>query len=359
MPFYRIIQTLETAKSVSDNKIIGRKRQDWSDGLILYLDSEIFDYYDPLFDADAGDMVAAILKYFPGQVINITTRGWYLGDRIGLRAAEKLVKLITDKSNYYRIYIRFSIDLFDTKKNALKYTRRMVEVLKVFSAQGISNSQMSIGVLFDGRNQEETRTITDLILYLSPLAGRIIDTNFDIISRSNRADKLGVFSTRTYSIESDCLLGYHLTPSGQIIWNTNDSKSYLNIPLWHQGEKTDITHLLPRRNANIFRGNNLEYEDISSLSILQIYNDNGKKEDFTVLAASSEHMIKETVRKLIIRNEDEFYSEPDNFSEKDLPGLAIGLKDEKLCSGAAAVLRRLAERGVSGVPAITEVLIDA
>ncbi|MCK5493758.1 MAG: hypothetical protein KAJ14_11675, partial [Candidatus Omnitrophica bacterium] len=209
MPFYKIIQLLEAAKNTTENRLLGRSRPHYLNGIVLHHDNEIFDYYDPLYDADAGDVMSIILKYYPEQIINVTTRGWYTGDFIGLRAGKKIAKLM----EIFSLYIRFSIDLYDTRGNIDRYIYRMVEVFNVFSEViDIEQKLVFANVACDMGNIRKTEEIARIILYLNLIEKPFDQIEYNIISLSDRAEKQGVQSIEKYSIDSD-LLGFHIAPS--------------------------------------------------------------------------------------------------------------------------------------------------
>ncbi|MCK5393267.1 MAG: hypothetical protein KAI91_02940, partial [Candidatus Omnitrophica bacterium] len=265
MPFYKIIQLLEAAKNTTENRLLGRSRPHYLNGIVLHHDNEIFDYYDPLYDADAGDVMNIILKYYPEQIINITTRGWYTGDFIGLRAGKKIAKLM----EIFSIYIRFSIDLYDTRGNIDRYIYRMVEVFNVFSEViDIEQKLVFANVACDMRNIRKTEEIARIILYLNLIEKPFDQIEYNIISLSDRAEKQGVQSIEKYSIDSD-LLGFHIAPSGKLISHVDGNDFMFNEALWPEEERMDITPILPKKNRSKNRENQVSnFNDSNDLSAI-------------------------------------------------------------------------------------------
>ncbi len=203
MPYYRILQLFECCKKTGFPRIS-------KDRFTLYYDTEMFDYYDPLFDADIGDVLTSILDQFPQQEIHVTTRGWYLGDRIGPRAAEKIQDLWRRKRS--NIDVRVSLDLFNTKGDEVRYIVRMVHVLSTFAGGSIL-----IGASAGNDNRDETSAVVELIRSLASHLHGISSTyehgGIGVTSQMGRAKKIETGQRHDVGY---CMFGCNITPDGKV-----------------------------------------------------------------------------------------------------------------------------------------------
>lgn len=211
MPFYRIVSLLEAAKR--GKALSGRNRRRLSDiDIALYRDSEMMDYYDPLFDADCGDVVAKIREYFPEQEVGITTRGWYLGDHVGPRAARKMVDLGLQElaSGAFRM----SLDLYDIQSDPVRYICRAAHILDSFASKEV----VELVVTSDYSNQEETKRAVELIklLTLNKNVRYHMYVPSAFASGNGRGKKI---NTNGESDVGYCMIGDHLLPDGSIVKN--------------------------------------------------------------------------------------------------------------------------------------------
>ncbi len=249
MPYHRIIQLLEIAKRNGFSKqIVDRE-------ITLFHTSESFDYYDPDADKDLGDVITAILSYFPEQKIDITTRGWYLGDQIGPRAAKKIAELM--KQYPKKIAIRISIDLYNFKKDVARYIYRVCQLINSFPREEL----LTINISADTNNEKETKHVSSHILSL------IAPHSFGVengalttkrVSQEGRAEKI---ETDHYHDVADCMYGIHIYPDGTVkekIRLTDNKDDYhfvkvhlykdLPLSLWNTAEAK--TSFLPKNQKS-------------------------------------------------------------------------------------------------------------
>ncbi len=151
MPFNRIIDMLERAQH------LGITRLGALEDIRNYYSSEVFDYYDPVFDADYGDVVEAILSYCPDTKIHMTIRPWYYGDRIALRAARKVARLAARYPDQIQICV--SLDLYDRSDDRENYIRRAAAAITELSPV----PKLLFSVMCDRHNWPDTVRAVDAL----------------------------------------------------------------------------------------------------------------------------------------------------------------------------------------------------
>jgi len=304
MPFYRIMQLLEAFLDNTNDGIQNRfsaltlkaprdfgtniyyednSNRLGQDGITLYFDNEAFDYYDPLYDADLGDVIAAVMFYFPEQRIHITTRGGYLGDEIALRAAKKIAGLMEQE---YDIDLRVSINLYDLPRGVKHYVKRMAEFL-----DALQGPPITLHTVCDSKNRYQTEDV------LNAIVKRTTNKNVTFDYERGTAERLfTVFAIgRGRNLPSDntndigaCMYGFHIEPNGivkrnsEIIIDDNSSSHAMSdagISLWDKKEA--IPAILPRkpRFRNLFSSSYLIApiplaflaENTNEMSILQTF----------------------------------------------------------------------------------------
>ncbi|MFC1576888.1 ATP-binding protein [Candidatus Omnitrophota bacterium] len=207
MPFNEILALLERLKDL--------ERGSMETYLSLYRDNELLDYYDPVYDADAGDVISAILRYLPHQGVDITSRGGYLGDAIAARAIRKIAALKKDPSirhAHLRIRFRFSVDLYDLHESSIRqYYWRCISMLRHFSGTVINFATTG-----DRQNAEQTERVASHIRDDARKLFRLkrqLDGSMAWASKRGRGRSLDV--PREYDI-GNCMIGYHVYPTGEI-----------------------------------------------------------------------------------------------------------------------------------------------
>ena len=239
VPFNRILSLLEALSNKGD-QAFGRI-------MAVYYDTELFDYYDPIYDADAGDVIAAILSYFPRLKIHITTRGWYLGDEIGPRAAKKIFWLREQYKG--AISLRYSLDLNNINRDIARYILRAVEFLDNFA--GLNQGQ---DILLTGGALPEEKDLSymvlELVMFLTSFTRFSLEyDSIGNISSEGRASKL--MSGSSSEDVGDCLDGIHLFADGRFLRKDRQGpREYLfedtGISLWSSDELIDA--ITPVRN---------------------------------------------------------------------------------------------------------------
>jgi hypothetical protein len=95
MPFDRILQLFDQWDSLN----LAEAGPNGEEGWIRFYDpSEAWDYLDPLYNANFGDVLWAFHSALPRKRVLLTTRGWDTGNRIGERAMNKIAALMKKKS---------------------------------------------------------------------------------------------------------------------------------------------------------------------------------------------------------------------------------------------------------------------
>jgi len=296
MPFNRIIGLLEAAKKERKQKGLDVTILD-GESITLYWDSETFDYYDPAHDADAGDVCEEILRCFPNQKIHITTRGWYIGDKIAQRAAHKIRKLAEDHPD--QISLRLSVDLYDTRAGITSYIRRMVNFLDFFATVPVL-----LNISADHSNKTATEKVLGIIFTLTinrkiNFADGIEEAHF--VSPWGRASNLP--SEATYDVGAG-RYGYIFYPDGNVAYSRElkdgrkTSKAGTIIYEYHQLENTDMSLWDPSeaimadipKAKHKLRNNSIERSFSKTLQLSDAVSPNNREES-QVQASSSPTMV--------------------------------------------------------------------
>jgi hypothetical protein len=257
LPYFRLLQILNRMKT-------SNKAEDQFAAVItLHEDNEIFDYYDPVFEADVADVVLALRREFPNQSIGITTRGWYQGDRVAPQAAKKLANL--RRQDPSAINLIYSLDLFDRMGNVTRMFARILVNLDLLAG---GNGSMESAPIFlqPTHDQGSELGVRRLISWTRFLA----TANLDLIAPKMETSPISIFKGRGKKLQSSsghpvdsCIWGLHIFPSGRAARKTKSKENYeypvqprllklIPIPQWSESVSLwtgglDVTDLIPKK----------------------------------------------------------------------------------------------------------------
>lgn len=225
----------QSGQSMSNEKF--RAYPNTGSHLYLYHDSEPFDYYDPLYKADLGDAINCLAKMHPKQKLYITTRGWYLGNKIAERAASKLIE--KGSAKYPNLSIRYSLDLHNIRSNLFRYFLRVMSHLKTLR-HSITEEIVSSATQEQKSLLENFQTLLSKLV--PPPLNKMLSGNniFTVSTVSNSRAEKSYSSSATYDV-ADCMYGYHIRADGTIVFKAQ--KSPENDGLKHKIDSAEITKL--------------------------------------------------------------------------------------------------------------------
>jgi|GEM_PF-3871684 len=248
MPFHHLVGLFYEIKRTLDRDFITDKN------LAFYNASEAFDYYDPVFDADFGDVLFLFMSLFPDQNVHLTTRGWYLGNKIGPRAAEKIARMAQKYPG--RLDIRLSLDLFDTMGDETRYFARFLDIVtRLFTPQ----TGFRIHAACSPENMRRSESLT--LLMRNVFTAMTVFPTITIGDISGRGRSAKVPGLRSWDVMA-CMPGFHIFSDGHVEmlkvnyppatspWNIELHKEHefvpTNIKLWEPQLSYDIKPFVPK-----------------------------------------------------------------------------------------------------------------
>lgn len=247
MPFYRILQFFIVAEGMnlqgSDVRLKIAKT--------LYENGESLEYFDPMLNADLGDVLAAFAAHLPHEKINMTTRGWDIGDKIGERAMAKIAKLMWQYPHL--LNVRISLDLFSIRWDLYRSLARQLGIVSRFVDASPSPIELVSVTTYEWQNMQGNVVSNVLSLFLGRTS---IQDGLTAISISGRAQKNGFTSAKEHSgyDPAACSFGYHVRTNG-VLYEKNAvatvSLTPHTVALWREEEVFDRSLVQPQPSPEV------------------------------------------------------------------------------------------------------------